>query len=112
MRLAGVVFLVAVLAQALFAGLFVTGDIGFLDMHSVNAMVVAFAAVLWIIASLVLRAPRRFVVAGVITAVVTVAQLGIGFARIIPLHIPVGVAMFAMGVRLVQLGFSYQGERE
>ena len=111
-RLASVVFLVAVLAQAVFAGLFVTGDIGFLDMHSVNANVVAFSVAAWVVASLVLRAPRRIVVGGVLAAVVTVAQVAVGYARMLPLHIPVGVAMFAVALRLAQLAFSYQGERK
>jgi hypothetical protein len=105
-------FLVAVLAQAVFAGLFVTGDVGFLDMHAFNANIAAVSVALWFIAALVLRAPRRIVITGVIAAVVTVAQVGIGFARIIPLHIPVGVVLFAAALRLVQLAFTYQGGRE
>ncbi|MET0235490.1 MAG: hypothetical protein ABW224_12670 [Kibdelosporangium sp.] len=112
LRVAGIMFLAAVLAQAVFAGLFVTGEVEFLDMHAVNANVIVFAVVLWIVASLVVRAPRRVVVGGVVALAVSVAQVGVGFARILPLHIPIGVAMFAMGVRLVQLAFSYHGERE
>jgi hypothetical protein len=106
---AGVVFLVSVLAQALFAGLFVTGDVGFLDMHSVNASVVVFSAAVWVIVSLIVRAPREMVIAGIAAVVVSVAQVAVGFARILPLHIPLGVLMFGAAVRLVQLAFSYRG---
>lgn len=112
MRVASVLFVVAVLAQALFAGLFVTGDVGFLDMHSLNAGVIAFAAAACFVASLIMRAPRRIVHVGLVASLMTVAQIAVGYSRIIPLHIPLGVAMFALGIRLAQLAFSYKGERK
>jgi hypothetical protein len=112
LRVASVLFLVAVLAQALFAGLFVTGDVGFLDMHSLNASVIAFSAAACFVASLIMRAPRRIVHVGLIASLMTVAQIAAGFLRIIPLHIPLGVAMFGLGLRLVQLAFSVNGERK
>jgi hypothetical protein len=112
LRVTGVVYVVGVLAQALFAGLFVTGDVGFLDMHSVNRSVIAFSAVAWIVTSLIVRAPRQIVIAGVVAAVLAVAQIAAGYLRILPLHIPLGVAMFAIGHRLVQLAFSYRAEEK
>jgi hypothetical protein len=112
LRVAGVVYLVGVLAQALFAGLFVTGDVGFLDMHSLNASVIAFAAVAWFITSLIVRAPRQIVTAGIAASVMVVAQIAAGYLRILPLHIPLGVVMFGIGHRLVQLAFSHRGAPE
>jgi hypothetical protein len=115
LRLAGVLFPLAVLAQAVFAGLFVTGDIALLDMHQVNAFVVLAAAVLWIIAAVVLSraadASRGLIVLGVAALVVTLAQIAVGSSRILWLHIPLGVGMFAMAVRFAAAAFTYGKER-
>jgi hypothetical protein len=112
LRVTGVVYVVGVLAQALFAGLFVTGDVGFLDMHSVNASVIAFSAVAWIVTSLIVRAPRQMVIAGIAALVMAVAQIAAGYLRVLPLHIPLGVVMFVVGHRLVRLAFSDRAEEK
>jgi hypothetical protein len=115
LRLAGVMFALAVLGQAVFAGLFVTGDLGMLTMHQVNAAVVAVSALLWILAAILLvvadRAPARLIVMGVVALVLTVAQTAFGGSRILWLHIPLGVGMFALAVRLVALAFAYGKDR-
>jgi hypothetical protein len=115
LRLAGVMFALAVLGQAVFAGLFVTGDLGMLTMHQVNAVVVVASALLWILAAIVLavadRAPARLVVLGVIALVLTVAQMAVGGSRVLWLHIPMGVGMFALAVRLVAVAFAYGRDR-
>ncbi|CAM3833238.1 hypothetical protein KIPE111705_27240 [Kibdelosporangium persicum] len=110
LRTAGVLFLVAVLGQAVLAGLFVTGDTGFLDVHEINSTVVGLAAIAWIIASIVLKAPLRMVLVGVAALLATGAQIGLGHARGLGLHIPLGVALFGAGITLTTLAFSYRTE--
>ena len=115
LRLAGVMFPLAVFGQAIFAGLFVTGDLGMLNMHQVNSAVVLFTAVLWVLASIVLvvadKAPGRLIVFGVVAIVITVAQMAFGGSRVLWLHIPLGVGMFTMGLRLLAAAFGYGKER-
>ncbi len=115
LRLAGVVFALAVFAQAVLAGLFVTGDLGMLTMHQVTAAVVLFSAVLWVLASVVLvvadKASGRLILFGVIAIVVTIAQMALGGSRVLWLHIPLGVGMFTMGLRLLATAFGYGKER-
>lgn len=115
LRVAAVLFAVSVLAQSVFAGLFVTGDVGMLDMHGVNAAAVAVAAVIWIVTAILLavknRDARRLIIMGVAALVITVAQMALGGSRILWLHIPLGVGMFAMGLRMVAAAFAYGRER-
>jgi hypothetical protein len=109
MRLAGVLFAVAVMGQAVFAGLFVTGDLTMLDMHQVNAIVVAGSALLWIVAAIPLG--RRLIMMGVVALVLTVVQMAVGGAHILWLHIPLGVGMFAMAVWFATTAFTYGKEK-
>jgi hypothetical protein len=114
LRVAGVLFALSVLAQAVLAGLFVTGDVGMLTMHGTNAVVVAVAALLYIVAAIILvrkdRGARRLVILGVVAFVLTFVQIAVGGAQILWLHIPLGVAIFATAVRLVGLSFAYGKE--
>jgi hypothetical protein len=43
--------------------------------------------------------------------VVTLAQIAVGSSRILWLHIPLGVGMFAMAVRFAAAAFTYGKER-
>jgi hypothetical protein len=115
LRLAGVSFALAVMGQAIFAGLFVTGDLAMLNMHVANAAVVLFAALLWIIAAILLaisdRAPKRLIVIGLVALVLTGAQMAVGGSRVLWLHIPMGVGMFALAVRMLAMAFAYGKEK-
>jgi hypothetical protein len=114
LRVAGVLFALAVMGQAVSAGLFVTGDIAMLVMHGVNATVIVVATLVWIVAALLLvrrgRAARQLIVMGLIALVITVAQMAVGGARILWLHIPIGVGMFAMALRMVTAAFAFGKE--
>jgi heme A synthase len=109
-----VLFAIAVLGQAVLAGLFVTGDVGMLTMHGINAIVVAVAALLYIVAGVLLarkdHAARRLVIIGVIALLTTVVQIALGDAQVLYLHIPLGVGIFATAVRMVSSGFAYGKE--
>ncbi|TCO52809.1 hypothetical protein [Actinocrispum wychmicini] len=115
LRVAGVLFAVAVMGQAVFAGLFVTGDVGMLDMHGLNAAVVVVATLVWIVVAIILavkyKNARELILIGVGALVITVVQMAVGGARILWLHIPLGVGMFALAVRMLGLAFSYGRER-
>ncbi|MCE7001467.1 hypothetical protein LWC34_01220 [Kibdelosporangium philippinense] len=108
LRTTAVLFLLAVLGQAVLAGQFVTGDTGFLEMHAVNGTVVGAAAIVWVIASLVLRVPLRMGLVGVAALLATGAQIGLGHGRDLGLHIPLGVALLGAGITLTSLSFAYR----
>ncbi|RSM77704.1 hypothetical protein DMH04_34925 [Kibdelosporangium aridum] len=110
LRTTAVLFLLAVLGQAVLAGQFVTGDTGFLEMHEINSTVVAVASIVWVVASLVLRAPLRMTLAGVAAFLATGAQIGLGHGRDLGLHIPLGVALLGAGIALISLSFAYRLE--
>src|SRR4051794_15230858 len=115
LRVAGVLFALAVLGQAVLAGMFVTGDVGMLTMHGLNAVVVAGAALLYAIAGIPLarkdRAARRLIILGTVAFVLAFVQIALGGAQVLALHIPLGVAIFATAVRMVALAFAYGKER-
>ncbi|HEY3503311.1 MAG TPA: hypothetical protein VGN37_11085 [Actinocatenispora sp.] len=102
-RIVAIATAIVVLLQAVSAGLFVTGQVSFLDMHGYGAM----AAGLLVIATLVTAILRwrpgggtsQPVLMAVVELVLVVAQAGLGFSRVLALHIPLGVALF--GVTLV-----------
>jgi hypothetical protein len=115
LRVAGVLFALAVLGQAVLAGMFVTGDVGMLTIHGFNAIVVAIAALLYAIAGIALRrknrAARRLITLGAVAFVLAFVQISLGGARMLALHIPLGVAMFAAAAQMVSLAFAYGKER-
>nr|WP_052478259.1 hypothetical protein [Kibdelosporangium sp. MJ126-NF4]CEL17218.1 hypothetical protein [Kibdelosporangium sp. MJ126-NF4]CTQ91552.1 hypothetical protein [Kibdelosporangium sp. MJ126-NF4] len=109
LRVSGVLFLVTVLGQALLAGLFVSGDIGFLNMHELNGTIVGVASIVWLVAALALRAPRLILV-GAVALTATGAQIGLGHSRGLELHIPLGVLLFGAAIVVTMLSFSYRAE--
>lgn len=105
LRLMVLLFAVLVLLQAGLAGLFVTGDVGMLEAHSINASMVTSVAFLQIIAAILVWKPGRGVVwpiwVSIASFVLAQAQAGLGYGRVIALHIPMGVALFGFAVGLV-----------
>lgn len=93
------------LLQAALAGLFVTGDVGMLDMHAMNAGLVILLALVQVINTIVLwRRDRtlRWPVAVTGTLLVLAAtQQVLGDARVIALHILLGTAIVAADAALV-----------
>ncbi|GAB3904419.1 hypothetical protein GCM10029964_098120 [Kibdelosporangium lantanae] len=114
LRVAGVVFAVAVLGQAVLAGMFVTGDVGMLTIHGFNAIVVVAAALLYAIAGIMLvrkdRTARRLITMGLGAFVVAFVQIAVGGSRVLVVHIPLGVAMFAMAAQMMRLALTYGRE--
>ncbi|SDQ66111.1 hypothetical protein [Thermostaphylospora chromogena] len=90
--------LVSVLAQAVLAGLFVTGDVDLLRMHSMNAGVASTLVTLQFVAAILLWRPGRGAVWPLWASLVLVMLEGIqhttGFSRDLGLHFPLGMLIF------------------
>lgn len=96
---------VLVLAQPVLAGLFVTGDVGMLELHGITAsFLVALVAFQTIAAILVWRpgrGPAWPILASGAAFVVVELQAGLGYARVVAAHIPLGVLLFGLSVALL-----------
>lgn len=90
--------LVSVLAQAILAGLFATGDVDMLRMHSMNGAVASTLATLQFVAAILLWRPGRGAVWPVWASLLLVMLEGIqhttGYSRDLVLHIPLSVLLF------------------
>lgn len=96
LRLATTVHLVMVLAQPVLAGLFLTGDVDAIEVHGVVGSVLAAVSLVLIGLTLVyvLRRGRLWVLPVVVALFLAVGlQIGLGFARTLEIHVPLGVAI-------------------
>lgn len=93
--------LVAVLALPVLAGLFLTGDVDAIAVHgAIGSALAAFGLVL-IAATLVyvLRRGRLWVLPAAVLLFLAVGlQIGMGYARALQIHIPLGVAIVTAAV--------------
>jgi hypothetical protein len=96
-------YLVAVLAQPVLAGLFLTGDVDAIAVHAaVGSALAAFGLVL-IAATLayVLRRGRLWVLPAAVVLFLAVGlQIGMGYARTLQIHVPLGVAIVTASILL------------
>jgi hypothetical protein len=97
-------FLLAVLAQPVLAGLFLTGDIDAIGVHGLIGSLLALGAMVVIGAALayVLGGRGRLWVlpVSVLLFLAVGFQIAAGYARQLELHIPLGVAIVTMSVLL------------
>jgi hypothetical protein len=111
-RTLAVVLLVQVLLQATLAGGFVSGNVGLLDVHSINGNVVPLTAFALIVAAVLVwrpgRGPKWPILAMVGVWLLAVTQVGLGFARILGGHFPLGVLLFGAATALTWWSFSYR----
>lgn len=107
-----VLVLLDTLAQAALAGLFVTGDLDLLAWHSVNADVLATLTLLQTVAALLvwrrLGGPAWPAAASVALAALVGAQQGLGEARVLAGHMPVGMAIFGCATAMACWAFVYR----
>jgi hypothetical protein len=96
---------VLVFLQPVFAGLFVTGDVGMLRMHSTTAGFITAAAFLQFVAAILLwrpgRGPAWPIWASLAFFLASEVQGGLGYARAVGAHIPLGVSLFGFAVGMV-----------
>lgn len=94
--ISAVLVAVFVLLQPVLAGLFVTGEVGMLGLHSVNADVIALLVVIQLVVAILVwrpgRGPSWPIWISLAYLVLVEAQAGFGYARLVSLHIPFGVA--------------------
>lgn len=93
--------LVAVLALPVFAGLFLTGDVDAIAVHgAIGSALAAFGLVL-IAATVVyvIGRGRLWVLPAVVLLFLAVGlQIGMGYARTLEIHVPLGVAIVTSAV--------------
>jgi hypothetical protein len=95
--------LVMVLAQPVLAGLFLTGDVDAITMHGTIGSALAAVSLVLIGLTLVyvLRRGRLWVLPVTIALFLAVGlQIGLGFARALQIHVPLGVAIVTASVLL------------
>ena len=94
-----------ILVQPVLAGLFVTGDVGMLEMHSMTASILVAVIFLQLVAAILVWRPGRGPAwpAGACAALFVTAELqsGMGYARLVAVHIPLGVLLFGLSVALL-----------
>lgn len=100
LRIVAVATSVVVLLQAVSAGLFVTGQVSFLDMHGYGAMLAGLLVIATLVTAVLRWKPgggtSQPVLMAVVEVVLVVAQAGLGASRALSLHIPLGVALFGV----------------
>jgi hypothetical protein len=94
-----------ILAQAAFAGQFLAGDGAWVRVHEANAgiihMVGFFQLVLAVLVWRPGRGPGWPALASLALLLAEELQLGFGYARILALHVPLGVAIFGLAVAIL-----------
>ncbi|MBB4909309.1 hypothetical protein [Actinophytocola algeriensis] len=103
LRVATTVHLVLVLAQPVLAGLFLTGDVDAITVHGTVGSALAAVSLVQIGLTLVyvFRRGRLWVLPVVVALFLAVgAQIGLGFSRVLEVHVPLGVAIATASVLL------------
>jgi hypothetical protein len=107
----------AVLAfdQAVFAGQFISGDYGALNSHAAGAGFTATVLLIEVIAAVLLWRPGRGPAWPVWAASGLVAmaglQTGLGYARVLAVHVPLGVTIIALDVLMLVWCWRYRPDR-
>ena len=94
-----------VLAQAAFAGQFLAGHAAWLRVHETNAGIIHLVAFVQLVAAILVWRPGRGpgwpALASLTLLLAEEFQLGFGYARLLALHVPLGVAIFGLTVVMV-----------
>jgi hypothetical protein len=100
------------LAQPFLAGGFLQGFYPLLDAHMMAAMILATAVLLSVPAAVLVwrigGGPSSFAVQYLVLLVLCVAQISLGFGRVLILHIPLGVGIFVMAEKSVTDVFRFK----
>lgn len=105
--LRGLVLLTALLVfvQPVTAGLFVTGDVDMLDLHSTGHLAIMGTVILQFAAAILLWRPGRGrtwpIWATLAMFMIVEMQAGFGYIRDVAIHIPGGVLTFGIAVAMV-----------
>jgi hypothetical protein len=111
-RLFAIIVLLQVLLQAAFAGGFISGRIGYLNAHSINGSLLLMTVMLLGGATILLFRPGRGPWWPILFSIalwwVCSIQVGIGFARLVGFHIPLGAAIMALSGGFVWWSLAYR----
>jgi hypothetical protein len=95
--------------QAVFAGQFLAGDYDALHTHRENATYAGISVLVSTVAAVLVRTPGRGpwwpVVANAGIFGLVALQIVLGFARAIPLHVPLGIATILLAVLVAILAW-------
>ncbi|MGW2815635.1 hypothetical protein [Streptomyces sp. NPDC001415] len=112
MRAAAVLVLLDTLLQAALAGLFVTGNVDLLAGHAANAGLLSALTVLQTLAALLvwrlLRGPAWPTAASTLLIALVSGQQGLGEARALAGHLPLGMAIFGCATALTCWAFTHR----
>lgn len=101
---------VLVLLQPVWAGLFVTGNVGMLGLHSAGHIFISLALLVQMVAAVLVWRPGRGPAWPIWTTVgmflLVGMQAGFGYARMLSLHIPLGVFTFGLAVAMLIAAWS------
>jgi hypothetical protein len=115
LRVVAAVVGVQVLLQAALAGGFISGTVSLLGLHTANAILLVLTAGALVPAAVLLVRPGRGpwwpILFSIVLWFVVVAQVGFGFARLVGLHIPLGVALFGLASGFAWWAFGYRQVR-
>lgn len=107
------IVLLQVLIQAALAGGFVTGHVSLLGLHSANAILLVLTSAALLPATILLvgsgRGPSWPIAFSALLWVAILLQAGLGFARLVGLHIPLGMAVMGLTAVLNWWAFAYRG---
>lgn len=114
-RVLAIVILLQVLLQAALAGGFISGHVGYLTAHSINGSVLVLTVMALGVATVLLFRPGRgpwwpILLSAVLWWMVAI-QVGIGFARLVGFHIPLGASILALTGGFVWWSLSYRPRR-
>jgi hypothetical protein len=111
-RLFAIITLAQVLLQAAFAGGFISGHIGYLNAHSINGSVLVMTVMVLGGSTILLFRPGRGPWWPILITVVLwwmcAIQVGIGFARLVGFHIPLGAMIMALSGGFAWWSLSYR----
>ena len=96
--------LVSVLAQGVLAGMFITGDVDLLRLHSINGEVASGLATLQFVAAILLWRPGRGAAWPMWLSLLLTLLEGIqhttGLRRVLDLHIPLSMLIFGIATAM------------
>ncbi len=101
LRFVATAHLVLVLAQPVLAGLFLTGNVDAIAVHSAIGSALAAVAIVLIATTLiyVVRRGSLWVLPAAVVLFFAVGlQIGMGYSRVLQIHIPLGVAIVMAAV--------------
>jgi hypothetical protein len=97
LRVIALIQAIVIFDQAVFAGQFLSGEFGALARHGQNATIAGLATVVMILAAAVLRwpggGPTWPILACASLFGLIALQIAMGYARLLTLHVPLGVAI-------------------